>query len=318
MKNILPQLTLSLVLHLTLGIQISQAQVNMTGGIVGRVTGEGGRIELLATPVGTHTANYVEGITTYPVVEQKGGYPLNKRHKAPERLKSGSSCIHGKRCLHFEGYATNETLPPDRLELNVARNDHPQAMGFDDWRYFRFYLRVHPDTNLRRRSIITQVWQSGSTARPDRPALGPAFAIKLRQHPDPKKLYVDFTYRNDVSAQNLAVTFHTDVILKNKWYNYHLKMLARHPGFSGGRGAILIFKDRGLCGSLPTEAAINYSAKDSSKYKFYWGYRPDPQTYLKDTFDIRVGIYRPVPNGYFAFWMDSIKLTSTVSQMCGL
>ncbi|MDP5210010.1 hypothetical protein [Microbulbifer sp. 2205BS26-8] len=292
--------------------------------VIARITGEGGSITVYGPPAGVNTSttgHYSENFVEYPIVEQPsrpylGCSTLNERHREISRLKH-HECHHGDRCIIFEGYPETETgCPSDREEIVLSHGNNPDAMGFGDWRYLRFYFKVHPDTKVGgQRAIISQVWQHDSTAYGSRPALGPAFAIFLRDHgSDPNKMYVDFTYRNEVSKQNPAVTFHTDTIWKSSWYVYHVKMKAR---YDGPRGVILLWKNKGLHNKFSLEEAINYSSVYDGNYKFYWGYPPSPENGLQSKFSIRVGIYRPMTD-YFTFWMDSIKVTSTPIAMDGI
>ncbi|HXK17375.1 MAG TPA: hypothetical protein VNG33_06225, partial [Polyangiaceae bacterium] len=117
----------------------------------------------------------------YPIVEMPPatcdtGTFINSRHESLERMLS-ETCLFGPRCLTFEGLAAPLGCGPDRLEVDVARAEEPNALRYGETRYLRFYLRVDPAvTGLGASPLISQVWQGFSVAMGKRPPLGPAFS----------------------------------------------------------------------------------------------------------------------------------------------
>lgn len=305
--------------------EISQA---LETNVVARVTGEKDLTTITVTdsqvPQGTVTGKLIEGDTTYLFVENSNdNYMPNVRHASPGRLiQEGSPCLGGHgNCLLFNAYGTPTDFTfsektgwsNDRLELVLSRGDL-QALTFGQNTYLRFYIRL--DTSFETPAsefIVSQVWQNSSS-------LGPVFAIYIIQDPqDPTQLGMSFRYRNDPNAPQQAEyahEFHYERIARGTWYNYHLMLKPSYVGMASGRGAILIWKDVGLNGSLIDTQAVNYSATDDTRYKFYWGFPPGGS--LGSTFDIRLGIYRGMPSKHAPVWFDSIKVTRSTAAMPGI
>lgn len=294
--------------------------------IIARITGTGGTVRRLDPPQGSFRGVLRE-CKDYRIVEQnQEAFPnipgLNTRHRAMERIRH-HVCIHGDRCLIFEGYdkvisaCNTGGCKLDRLEVVLSQALDTHAMRFDDPRFLRFYLKVSPNTDISH-SLISQVWQLGSTGNKyGRKAVGPALSASLTPHPQANKAYINFVHRNDNNLPSGRRFFRTE-ITKGQWYNFHMLLIPRYVGFSPpGRGLVLIWRNKGLNNDLVNSQAINYDPAHSSKYKFFWGFKPGSgPTDRKFTFDIRVGLYRPQGDP-ITFWMDSLKLTTSRSAIKG-
>jgi hypothetical protein len=106
--------------------------------------------------------------------------------------------------------------------------------------------------------------------------------------------------------------FLTESVKRGEWVSFIIMLKPQYaaslPQNNNARGAILVWRmtpDQSLLlppndisQILKDEKARNYSATDDTRYKFFWGYRPETaftaenQQGLTDRFDVRVGIYR--------------------------
>jgi hypothetical protein len=183
----------------------------------------------------------------------------------------------------------------------------------------RFYLKVDPNTEpLRNSVLISQVWQGSSVAVGSRPALGPAFAISITDSTHaPDSVDVDFRYRNEVSRANPPRFFASYTAKKGTWHSFQVAMTPRYPGHPDGPGEILVWIDQPIDAEPARTSALNFAASDEKQSRFYWGYPPDATTSLGNSFDVRVGIYRPEPLVHVRFWMDGVKLAGSVAELLG-
>jgi hypothetical protein len=277
--------------------------------LVSRVTGS--RLAVLRLPGqdGAQTGNLLNDGVPYAIVEQHA-WRCNLRHRSLEQLLSGA-CLHGPTCLVFEGFQAADGCGSDRIEVKLSNSERPSALRLGETVYLRFDLNVdHSVDGLRRAALISQVWQASSVAVGGRPALGPVFAISIgSSRTDPSIIDVDFRYRNEVSSSNPPHPFFSQAIRKGEWHTFHVEMTPRQVGHQEGRGQILVWVDHGQHETLEPSAALNFRAGDDSGHRFHWGYPPDPTTSLGNSFDVRVGIYRPEPLTQIKFWMDRVLLT---------
>lgn len=243
------------------------------------------------------------------------GMHINARHAPLEQLMS-SACRAGARCLQFEGRAAPSGCGPDRIEIDVASDEH--ALRFGDTGYLSFRLRVDPAVvGLGARALISQAWQFASVGIGDRPPLGPAFYVTLMSDPrDDDKVLIQFLYRNEVSAANPPHLIYERAVVKGEWHSFRMALTPRHLGHADGPGSILIWVDRDE-GSLEPADAANFKANDPTTYRVYWGYPPDPKTRLGGSFEVRVGIYRPEPLTFIRFWMDQVQFERERSALPG-
>lgn len=242
------------------------------------------------------------------------------------------------------------------LQVSQSGGPPENVLQFGEWRYLRYFIKIHPKFGLSRHDVlITQVWQRNSNSLLDvggkvlRAAVGPAFSVNLtgaaEPPPDPRcsapaaaasggTVNAQFSYRNDSSSEWATqrglgperVVFLTCALPKDTWLGFVIAMKpAYEPREStdpAQRGTILVWKLDTRTGlsfgpNLPVESAANYQAHDESKYRFYWGFRPerrfssppDPLGGFTDRFDVRVGIYRSSAL-YSTLWFDDIKLTN--------
>jgi hypothetical protein len=284
---------------------------------------DGSRLQVLRVPTINHVQTGVLIMDGRPfrIVERdtptECGVPINSRHEPLEQLLS-HECLFGPRCLGFEGRVAPTGCGPDRIEVDLASDEH--SLRFGQTGYFRFFFRVDPAlVGLNEHSLISQVWQFASVAIGPRPAIGPAFSIAITSDPDDSdRVIMQFRYRNTVSARDRATIFFEYPIKKGEWRSFHLELTPRYIGHPQGPGSILIWADRGLDGArLEPELALNYRKNDPSSYNFYWGYPPDPSTRLTEAFEVRVGIYRPEPLTSIKYWMDGIKFTRRREDIAG-
>jgi polysaccharide lyase-like protein len=297
-----------------------------SAAILANITGESGSVQRTQY-AGAANGLLHDGGKSYDILEQQpAGYSVpafpdvNTRHRPLEQMRHHIAYA-GERSILFQGYdiPDEDCFPPvcpsDRQEVRLVGPYSSQAMRFDQWRYLRFYVKVHPSTTIgSQRAIVSQTWQLGSTRTSTRDPLGPAFAIMM-SNVDAGRVRMEFTYRNNPvpGNTNKAITFASSIINKDQWYSFHVQMKAK---YEGARGAILVWKNNA---NLVLEEALNYSATDDSSWKFHWGYPPEPDVEggLRDAFDVRVGMYRPAPMDYLTFWMDNIRLTDTASSLSG-
>jgi hypothetical protein len=250
----------------------------------------------------------------FRIVEQarspcNGGAGINARHASLEHLVS-QACLFGPRCLAFEGLAAPRGCGSDRIEVDVA-NAGENGLHYGETGHLHFFLRVDPGVvDLEEPNLISQTWQFASVAIGKRPALGPAFSIALISNPRETELVdMQFRYRNEVTARDSAHLFLVHSVKKGEWHSFHLQMTPRYMGQPDGPGEILVWADQAADAEPDRQRALNYDAHTDSAYRFYWGYPPDPETRLEDTFDVRVGIYRPEPLAWIKFWLDGVTLT---------
>lgn len=277
-----------------------------------RLLGGALTVRRLPKPYNTQTGELFMDGKTHVLVEQLPGScgtrNLNARHAPLEQLVS-TNCLFGPRCLAFEGYQAAAGCSSDRIELDLA--GYPNGIRYGDTAHLRFFIRVAPRvTGLITSALISQVWQYASVQIGKRPAVGPPFAISLSsntEHPD--LIDAQFRYRDEVSVENPPHFFLIQPITKGEWHSFDVRLTPRHVGHPDGPGEILVWLDAGLGPDLDPKRALNYDERDSSRYRFHWGYPPDPQTGLGPTFEVRVGIYRPEPLTWMKFWLDGIELT---------
>lgn len=298
-----------------------------SAAVLANINGESGTT-VRTQYAGTSNGILYDGGVGYEILEQKPAkysvpaFPdVNTRHRPLENLRH-QIAYAGQRSLIFQGYdiPTSDCdasfCPPDRQEVRLSGPGNASTMNFDEWRFLRFYIKVHPDTTVGpQRAIISQTWQIGSGGNAVRGALGPAFAVMMSNQ-DASRVNLDFTYRNNPDpSQNAAHTFASTVINKDQWYSFHVQMKAK---YDGARGAILVWKNHDSSNLNVTEA-LNYSAIDDSSWKFHWGYPPEPTIAggLENAFDVRVGLYRPAPMDNLTFWLDNVRLTDSAASMPG-
>jgi hypothetical protein len=248
--------------------------------------------------------------------ECDSGVHINSRHEPLEHLLS-TACQVGPRCLAFEGRVAPRGCGPDRIEVDLASDEH--SLRFGETGHLRFLLRVDPTVDVTEHVLISQAWQFASVAIGSRPTLGPAFSIALSNDPhDPDRVLLQFRYRNVVVARDQPNLFFEYPVKKGEWHNLHCALTPRYVGHPSGPGAILIWIDQGPTEERDPTRARNFRARDVSGHRFYWGYPPDPSTRLEERFEVRVGIYRPEPFTSVKFWMDDVELTRTAADLAGL
>lgn len=274
----------------------------------------GGQLKVRRLPkhYNTQTGELVTEGKTHVLVEQLPGScgprNLNARHAPLEQLVS-TNCLFGPHCLVFEGYQAPSGCSSDRIELDLA--EYPNGIRYGDTAHLRFFIRVDPRvTGLTTSALISQVWQYASIQIGNRPPLGPPFAISLHSNAEnPDLIDTQFRYRDEVSAENPPHFFLIQPITKGQWHSFDVRLTPRHVGHPDGPGEILVWLDAGTGPNFDPKRALNYDERDSSRYRFHWGYPPDPQTRLGPTFEVRVGIYRPEPLTWMKFWLDGVELT---------
>jgi hypothetical protein len=276
----------------------------------------------------------------------------------------GGKCraeAHGHSFI-FEGFDSTKRPHVERLELQISQSggSPDDVLQFGEWRYLRYFIKIHRSFGASNDDVlITQVWQRNSNALLDekgavlRAAVGPAFSVNLTAAadppadprcsvaPGPSTINAQFSYRNDSNSEWAAqngrgparVPFLTCVLPKDQWLGFAVAMRPAHePRESTDptkRGTILVWKLDTATGlsfgpNLPVTAAANYDSEDESKYRFYWGFRPerrfssppDPLGGFTDRFDIRVGIYRSSAL-YSTLWFDDVKLTNNEACLPG-
>ena len=246
------------------------------------------------------------------------------------------------------------------LQISQSGGSPDDVLQFGEWRYLRYFIKIHRSFGASKDDVlITQVWQRNSNPLLDekgtvlRASVGPAFSVNLTSAatppPDPRcsvpagpaTINAQFSYRNDSNSEWAAqngrgpdrVPFLTCVLPKDQWLGFAIAMQPVHePREStdpAKRGTILVWKLDTATGlsfgpNLPVTKAANYDSQDESKYRFYWGFRPerrfssppDPLGGFTNRFDIRVGIYRSSAL-YSTLWFDDVKLTNDEACLPG-
>ncbi|UJR86879.1 hypothetical protein [Sandaracinus amylolyticus] len=319
-------------------VSLATAPLNETG-VVARVTGEGGYFEGIPSWGSNAHLEYYEPGRDYVV--RDGTQFLERAHGRISRV----GCIdHGPECLSITGYRWPRTIEwTDRFEIELSNwSVDETAMRLGDTRYLRFYLRVDSRTDEipvypgypAEDVVIMQAWQAhggvGVAAR--RPAFAIALDATTPETPDTVRLL--FLYSNDAmhgvpregdEREATHRVFHTEVIDKDRWYNFHIEMRPQ----AAHEGSIRIWRDQGLSFAFSDRPPVHAST-------LVWGFTPThppgsacpraldpPQPGVCDSFSVRLGLYRgqPTPTTgmpFVHFLMDSVKLTSTAEAMPGL
>jgi hypothetical protein len=248
-----------------------------TETVLADVSGDGETATRLPAPDGTWTGSLCDSLDCLRVVEQESG---NDRHAW---LGPGSSCVDGG-CWALDGYAAPTATTADRLEVELA--DQYQVRYGGDYS-LAFSVRVD-ELSGDGAPIVAQVWQHSSVAYGSRPALGPVAYVVVSRHSDPAKHYLTVRVRSEVSSDNPSVEVWRESRFVGKWTHVVLDLAPRTPGPGGLRVA--------------TGGVVRYDSTTQ------WGYAPDPETKLGDGFQIRIGAYRPAPQGAFRATLDSVRL----------
>jgi hypothetical protein len=262
----------------------------------------------------------------------------------------------------FEGFDSSAHPRVERFELQIAPSggSADEVMEFGEWRYLRYFIKIHPKFEPSQDDVlITQIWQRNSNPLFDesgvklRDSVGPRLSVNLTATadlppnpscsvpPGPGTVNAQFAYRNDSNNEwaakqgkgRMRVPFLTCALPKNTWLGFLIAMRPMHEPLASTdpkeRGTILVWKLDTATGlsfgpKLPLEKAANYDPADDSKYRFYWGSRPerkfstppDPHGGFTNRFDIRVGMFRS-SSLYSALWFDDIKLTNSEACLPG-
>src|SRR5688500_8887766 len=151
-SNIIRQVKVVTSVLLSAGILIMTGAGEVYAAVIANINGESG------TVVRTQYAGTANGIlydngTGYKILEQQPAkynvpaYPdVNTRHRPLENMRH-QIAYAGQRSILFQGYNIPEAdcppgaCPPDRQEVRLSGPGTSQTMGFDQWRYMRFYIK---------------------------------------------------------------------------------------------------------------------------------------------------------------------------------